>query len=366
VAAAGTDGQLSIYSPQTDQLWEFWIAKKVGGTWSACWGGRLDGVSHSQGFFPDTFGASASGLALTGGTIGIEDVRSGSIQHALALHLPNTGIWNEFSYPAQRSDGNDTSAGRVPEGTRLRLDPSIDVSKLNLTPIAAMVAKAAQTYGFIVTDRAGCTAVVAESPAAVVAATGVDPWKALMGSTPDYAIMKGFPWASLQALPKDYGKPAPATSTPPSTGTAAPAAGTYASDTSYRVVRNGWGPAEKDRSNGEATAGDGKTLKVGTTSYAKGFGTHAASEIVVPVGGAHRFTAQVGVDAEVDTGGSVAFQVWAGSTKLADSGVVRGGQAAKALSVDVTGRTEIRLVVTDGGDGNGRDHADWADARLTS
>jgi hypothetical protein len=226
-----------------------------------------------------------------------------------------------------------------------------------------MVAKAAQRYGFVVTDRAGCTAVVAESPAAVVAATGVDPWKALMGSTPDYAIMKGFPWASLQALPKDYGKPALTTSTPPP---AAPALTRYASDTAYRVVRNGWGPAEKDRSNGELPAGDGRTLTIAGTSYAKGFGTHAASEIVVPVAGARRFSASVGVDAEVGTGGSVAFQVWAGSTELADSGVVRGGQAARPLSVDVTGRTEIRLVVTDGGDGSAHDHADWAAAGFSS
>jgi len=365
VAAAGSDGQLSVYSPQTDQLWEFWIAKKVSGSWSACWGGRIDGVSRSQGFFGGTFGASASGLALTGGTIGIEDVRSGSIQHALALHLPSTGVWNEFSYPAQRSDGNDTSANRVPEGTRLRLDPRIDVDALNLTPIARMVARAAQTYGFVVTDKAGCTAVVAESPAAVIAATGVDPWKALMGSTPDYAIMKGFPWGSLQALPKDYGKPAPATTTPPAS-TPVSAVTRYASDTAYRVVRNGWGPVEKDRSNGEKAAGDGRTLTIAGATSAKGFGTHASSEVVVPVAGAKRFTAEVGVDAEVGTGGSVAFQVWAGSTKLADSGVVRGGQAARALSVDVTGRTEIRLVVTDGGDGSARDHADWADAGFSS
>jgi len=369
VAAAGSDSQLTVYSPQTDQLWEFWVAKKVNGAWSACWGGRIDDVSQSQGFFNDGFGASASGLALTGGTIGIDDVRSGSIEHALALHLRAPGTWQDFSYPAQRSDGYDTSVNRVPEGTRLRLDPGVNVDALNLTPIAKMVARAAQKYGFIVTDKAGCTAVVAESPAAVIAATGVDPWKSLMGSTPDYAIMKGFPWASLQALPKDYGKPAPSVSAPtPPTAPAVPVAAIakYASDTQYRVNRNGWGPAEKDRSNGEIAAGDGRTLRIAGTSYAKGFGTHAASEIVVPVGGARTFSAKVGVDSEVGNGGSVAFQVWAGTTKLADSGVVRGGQAARTLAVDVTGRIEIRLVVTDGGDGVSSDHADWVDAGFSS
>ncbi len=365
VPAKGSDSQLTVYSPSTDQLWEFWVAKKVDGTWSACWGGRIDDVSKSHGYFPASFGASASGLAVAGGTIGIADVESGSIDHALALHLPAPGQSSEFSYPAQRSDGTDTSVDRVPEGTRLRLDPSIDVDALKIHPIAKMVAKAAQKYGFIVTDKAGCTAVVAESPAAAIAATGVDPWKALMGSTPSYNIMKNFPWASLQALPKDYGKPDVLEGTDGGVWTDHDPDGmdvSYVSDTAFRTVKNGWGPVEKDRSNGDIAAGDGRRLKIGAITYAKGLGVHAGSEVVVPTHGATTFTAKVGVDSEVGTSGSVVFQVWNGTTKLADSGVLRGGQAAKALSVDVRGATELRLVVTNAGNGNSGDHADWADA----
>jgi len=208
VPAAGTDGQLTVYSPDTDQLWEFWQAKKVGGTWQACWGGRIDKVSTSPGYFTGGFGVSASGLSYGGGTIGIKDVQAGSIDHAMALQLPSTANWNNFSWPAQRSDGNDTGKNAVPEGTRLRLDPSVDVNALKISPIAKMVAKAAQTYGFIVTDKAGAVAVVAESPAATVAATGKNPWPALMQGKPDYQVMAGFPWDRLQALPRDYGKTA--------------------------------------------------------------------------------------------------------------------------------------------------------------
>ncbi|WP_205706560.1 NPCBM/NEW2 domain-containing protein, partial [Kineococcus vitellinus] len=367
VPAKGTDSQLTIYSPATDQLWEFWVTKKVDGAWSACWGGRIDEVSKSHGYFAGSFGASASGLALAGGTIGIEDVQSGVIDHALALHLQAPGRADEFSYPAQRSDGFDTSENRVPEGTRLRLDPSIDVDALKMHPIAKMVAKAAQKYGFIVTDKAGCTAVVAESPAAAIATTGVDPWKALMGSTPSYSIMKGFPWASLQALPKDHGKPEVLDGSAGGVWTDHDPDDmdvTYVSDAEFRTVRNGWGPVERDRSNGDIAAGDGRQLKVGAITYAKGLGVHAGSEVVVPTRGAKTFTAKVGVDNEVGTSGSVVFQVWNGTTKLADSGVLRGGQAAKALSVDVSGATEIRLVVTDAGNGKTGDHGDWADARL--
>ncbi len=86
---------------------------------------------------------------------------------------------------------------------------------------------------------------------------------------------------------------------------------------------------------------------------------------MVPVNGQRTFSAFVGVDSEVGRQGSVVFQVWKGTTKIADSGVLRGGDAAKWLSVDVTGAAEIRLVVTDAGDGAANDHADWGDPQLS-
>ena len=39
--------------------------------------------------------------------------------------------------------------------------------------------------------------------------------------------------------------------------------------------------------------------------------------------------------------------------------------ATQTLTVDVTGRTTLQLVITDGGNGIAYDHGDWADAKLT-
>ena len=50
--------------------------------------------------------------------------------------------------------------------------------------------------------------------------------------------------------------------------------------------------------------------------------------------------------------------------KVFDSGTVRGGQAARSISVSVAGAQQLRLVVTSAGDGDAYDHADWANARL--
>lgn len=208
VPSPGTDMALSIYSPETDQLWEFWITEQAAdGSWSACWGGRIDDVSTSPGHFEGSFGATATGLSSTAGMVRLADVRAGRIEHAMSLAIPNPRVYTEYSWPAQRSDGWDTDADAVPEGTRLRLDPSLDVAALELHPLAEMIALAAQEYGFIVVDKAGAVAVIAESGAPEEAATGVDPWAEFLAGTPDYEMLADFPWEQLQALPQDYGKP---------------------------------------------------------------------------------------------------------------------------------------------------------------
>src|SRR5206468_4132794 len=141
----------------------------------------------------------------------------------------------------------------------------------------------------------------------------------------------------------------------------------YLSDLAWTQVANGWGPVEKDRSNGENLAGAGAPLTLNGVTYAKGLGTHAASEVDYAMAGAcSLFTASVGVDDEISSvEASLVFQVWGDTTKLYDSGTMGAATATKALSVDVAGRTTLRLVVTDGGDGNFHDHGDWANAQLT-
>lgn len=51
---------------------------------------------------------------------------------------------------------------------------------------------------------------------------------------------------------------------------------------------------------------------------------------------------------------------------LFESGLLRGGEAAKRVSVPVAGVEELTLLVSDGGDNTNWDHADWADARLVA
>jgi alpha-galactosidase len=147
---------------------------------------------------------------------------------------------------------------------------------------------------------------------------------------------------------------------PPPSGTA------YVSDLQWTSSTNGWGPVERDRSNGETGATDGHTITIGGQTYTKGLGAHAPSEVDVYVGKqCATFTSDVGVDDEVGNNGSVDFQVFADGTKVADSGVVRGTDAALHLTANLSGATFLRLVITDAGDGNTYDHSDWAAAQVT-
>lgn len=131
-------------------------------------------------------------------------------------------------------------------------------------------------------------------------------------------------------------------------------------------MSSGWGPVEKDRSNGERAAGDGRTLTVGGATYAKGLGVHAPSTVTYHLGGrCTALTVDVGVDDESAFTGAVAFQIYRDTTKVADSGTVTTADAARKLTADLTGGQTLRLVVTDGGNGIDYDHADWAAPRLT-
>jgi glucose/arabinose dehydrogenase len=140
----------------------------------------------------------------------------------------------------------------------------------------------------------------------------------------------------------------------------------YASEISWLSSVNGWGPVERDRSNGEAIAGDGRQITIGGTTYIKGLGVHAYSELRYRLDGAcTAFTAVVGIDDEVGAAGSVVFNLWGDGTLIYTSGRLTGSSPGVPVSVGLHGIQELALIVTDGGDGNHSDHADWADARLT-
>ncbi|MFJ9812272.1 NPCBM/NEW2 domain-containing protein [Streptomyces sp. NPDC101158] len=144
-----------------------------------------------------------------------------------------------------------------------------------------------------------------------------------------------------------------------------PTAPAWAGDLTWLTATNGWGPPERDRSNGESGATDGHPLTLAGKTYDKGIGAHADSDIEVYLGGrCTAFTADVGIDDEINGYGDVAFSVEADGKVLWTSPRVTGASATVPVSVDVTGARHVRLKVTDTNGSKSGDHGDWAAARF--
>lgn len=207
--ARGSDAEMTIYQPATDTIWEFWQARKSGGQWEACWGGRMQNASKSDGRWPTIYGTTATGLPFLGGQITAEELRRGEIRHAIGIALVEAEAASVVSWPARRSDGwNPQKApNRIPEGLRFRLDPAVNVDALPMRPAGKVIAKAAQKYGFVVWDKGGAIGIRSQNPKSYTLQGLPDPYPELFGGAPAYAILEGFPWQRLQFLPQDYGRP---------------------------------------------------------------------------------------------------------------------------------------------------------------
>ena len=223
--STNTDHTMIIYQPSKNTLWELWrVQKTSSGNWQVGWGGKMTHVSRSDGIWPPHTGTSATGDALLGVVARIEELKAGRIDHPVDLELPRTivlgrhtlpahtpGATVPYSWPADRlPDGASSNPNAIPEGLRFRLDPSLNLKHLKLSPVARTIAVAAQKYGFIVENTGPDCNIKLGNPQPYEAAGLSDPYKGLFGS--DYGsgyspkVMAHFPWGHLQALPFNYGQ----------------------------------------------------------------------------------------------------------------------------------------------------------------
>jgi hypothetical protein len=126
--------------------------------------------------------------------------------------------------------------------------------------------------------------------------------------------------------------------------------------------------------NGRQTKGEivkhvsavGTPLTLEKKTYETGIGAHATSFIEYPLAKQFRaFEVTVGIDANTEGRGSVVFRVFVDGKERATSGVVNGFSKPKTLKVDgLDGAERLILSVTDAGDGNRDDLANWVEGRL--
>jgi hypothetical protein len=204
--ASGTDGDLVVWQPSTNRLWEFWRLTHGTNGWLASWGGAMQNVSSDTGVYgPEAWtgaqtwwGISASSLSLVGGLISLEDLQLGQINHALAMAIPVVRA-GTYAYPAQRTDGKATSPLSLPEGAHLRLNPSLNLAALHLPRLTLLLAEAAQRYGIFVTDSSATASLFAQDPIPM----GTNPYTGsggyFEGKYPNQ-LLSSFPWNQLELL----------------------------------------------------------------------------------------------------------------------------------------------------------------------
>ncbi|CAN5474457.1 hypothetical protein BH09PLA1_BH09PLA1_05850 [soil metagenome] len=171
-------------------------------------------------------------------------------------------------------------------------------------------------------------------------------------------------FAALQPI---LSTPAPAPPPPappkhvPMTGT------TFLPELTWASARNGSGPVEMDQSVGGSGENDGTRMSIRGREYNHGLGTEAGSRIDYRLDGRQKwFAADIGIDDAANGGGTVVFKVYADGKRIFSSAIITGTDALQQIKLRISGVRKLTLIVSDAGDGNTDDHANWANARIVS
>jgi hypothetical protein len=157
--AATTDGEMVVYDLQADGVAHMWKASydTATNTWSAGGGAYYylssNGLHGSLAQSDDQRNFGHRGVPGAIHAVRWDEIQAGSIDHVLKIAV-NTASAN-YAFPMVGSDGSTEEPYAPPEGARIRIKPSVDLNKLNLSPAARVVARALQTYGAVVGDQTG-------------------------------------------------------------------------------------------------------------------------------------------------------------------------------------------------------------------
>jgi hypothetical protein len=150
-----SDGHLVIIDQELGKIWNFMGAGNLPSDHQATAGGVFD-IDGSGWWDPNAGGGPwtgrSSNASYLGGLILPEELKAGAIHHALAVGVDVSLMSDSPAKPALTTDANGVPGG-VPNGTRLQLDPNLDLDSLGLGREARIVAEALQEYGAFVIER---------------------------------------------------------------------------------------------------------------------------------------------------------------------------------------------------------------------
>jgi|ERR1700733_4133794 len=147
----GPDGHVLAFDPAHCQLYELYGAKRIGShEWEAGSGAIFD--LRSNQLRPDGWtSADGAGLPILPGLVRFDEVKSGSIRHALRFTTPHTR--NAFVWPARHRAASSMNPDLPSMGQRFRLRSSFDV--VGFSPETQVILTALKEYGMILADNGG-------------------------------------------------------------------------------------------------------------------------------------------------------------------------------------------------------------------
>jgi hypothetical protein len=197
--APGSDGHYTVADPVRNRVYGLWQTTNVSTSPGASWGGWAD--LNGDGRDNASGGSTGSGLSRFAGVVTAAEITAGRIDHALFFST-NIARPSVIRYPARSTDGSNISGvatnATIPEGGRVQLDPTINLSAISgITSAELTVGKALQTYGAYCGDNGGSRMaflfeyIGGTNPGSTYISAGME-W--------DYWDMTHIPWSSLRVL----------------------------------------------------------------------------------------------------------------------------------------------------------------------
>jgi hypothetical protein len=188
------DGHMVVVDPRHGCEYDFYEARRsASGRWTAGWQTRLS--IDGRGLVRGSLSARASGFGLLAGLIFPGELRRGRIDHALVFSSPLVLAAPPVP-PATETAGGSKNPNALPMGTRLRLNPSLDLSKLGLTRYERTIARALQVYGMFLADTGGALTVYAVHPESY----RTDQYRGIFADGETYPSLGHIPLDQLQIL----------------------------------------------------------------------------------------------------------------------------------------------------------------------
>lgn len=189
LAGAGSDGQIVLWDATAGVEWALWqMTRLADGSLAASNGYRTRTGTGRMGRFADGKAGRGAGFPYLAGLVRAWEVAQGRIDHALAFAYASPA--HSFIYPASKTDGAGKTGVDAPEGSRLQLDPALDLAALRLDRVGSIIARALQVYGAYVVDNSGSSKVYLE-------ARSTAKW----GAEVTRATVSALPWSAFRVVP---------------------------------------------------------------------------------------------------------------------------------------------------------------------